>query len=336
MIGSVDGDGNVLTPVFSYTGSCGGFTNRPCKKRETFAQWRGMAPTQRAAASAAASRAFTRRPTPPLPDCVPISGRSSSPSRGLSPFVWRWATDARQENVKPAPETSAPSFDALRDAILRGMAHALSNRVAALGGINGLADPGSIWTERLAKALQDEARRLEDLLRLMRLLPDDGRGDPGAIELQALVPDVIALHAYQSALLQVECAAVYHRETMPVFANRPRLVHSLLLAIDAAKRHAHPRGGRVSVSYGGDADLVTIRVATEPSTSPVKAGASASEVAAATPSVTEAALRAAVSSVGGSRDIALAIEDDQMRIDLAVPTLAAGRRAQLETRPATA
>lgn len=237
--------------------------------------------------------------------------------------------------MKPALDTSAPSFDALRDAILRGMAHALSNRVAALGGINGLADPGQIWTERLSKALQDEARRLEEILRLMRLLPDDGRGDPGAIELQALVPDVIALHAYQSALLQVECAAVYDRETMPVFANRPRLVHSLLLAIDAAKRHAHPHGGRVSVSYGGDADLVTIRVATEPAASPVKTGANTSEVAAATP-VTEAALRAAVSGVGGPSDIALAIEGGQMRIELAVPTLAAGRRAQLATRPATA
>jgi signal transduction histidine kinase len=159
--------------------------------------------------------------------------------------------------VKPASDTS--SFDALRDAILRGMAHALSNRVAALGGINGLADPGEIWTERLSKALHDEARRLEDILRLMRLLPDDGRGEPGAIELQPLVPDVVALHAYQSALLQVECAAIYDRETMPVFANRPRLVHALLLAIDAAKRHAQSKGGRVSVSYAGDAECVTIR-----------------------------------------------------------------------------
>ena len=248
--------------------------------------------------------------------------------------MWRSATDARQAGVNPAPET--PGFDPLRDAILRGMAHALSNRVAALGGINGLADPGQIWTERLAKALGDEARRLEDILRLMRLLPDDGRGDAGAIELQPLVPDVIALHAYQSALLQVECTAVFDRETMPVFANRPRLVHSLLLAIDAAKRHAQRNGGRVVVSYGGAADVVVIRVATEPSPSPAKPMSSAAAAAAAAaPPVTEEALRAGVASVGGPSDIALATEGDQVRIELSVPTLAAGRRAELAAKPAS-
>jgi len=229
--------------------------------------------------------------------------------------------------VKPASDTS--SFDALRDAILRGMAHALSNRVAALGGINGLADPGEIWTERLSKALHDEARRLEDILRLMRLRPDDGRGEPGAIELQPLVPDVVALHAYQSALLQVECAAIYDRETMPVFANRPRLVHALLLAIDAAKRHAQSKGGRVSVSYAGDAECVTIRVATEPSTAPGKAGAAAPENTA--PSAT--AIRAAIADRGGPADVAVTTDGDQLRIELPVPTLAAGRRGQLAARP---
>lgn len=229
--------------------------------------------------------------------------------------------------MKPASDIT--SFDALRNAILRGMAHALSNRVAALGGINGLAPPGEVWTERLSKALGDEARRLEDLLRLMRLLPDDGRGEPGAIELQPLVPDVIALHAYQSALLQVECAAVHARETMPVFANRPQLVHALLLAIDAAKRHAQATGGRVSVSYAGDADRVTIRVATEPSAAPVKPGAAAPENTAPTAT----ALRAAIASVGGPSSVGIATDGEQLRIELPVPTLAAGRRAQLAARP---
>jgi hypothetical protein len=233
--------------------------------------------------------------------------------------------------VKPTPETS--SFDALRDAIIRGMAHALSNRVAALGGINGLADPGQIWTERLSKALHDEARRLEEILRLMRLLPEDGRGDPGAIELQPLVPDVIALHGYQSALLQVNCSALYDRETMPVFANRPRLVHALLLAIDAAKRHAQARGGCVVVSYRGDAERVTIRVATEPSPVPVKTAAVAVVGSPASITTTASALRTAVASVGGPSDITVEGDGDELRIELAIPTLAAGRRDERLARP---
>jgi len=248
--------------------------------------------------------------------------------------VWRSGFDARHENVKPTPETT--SFDALRDAILRGMAHALSNRVAALGGINGLVDPGQVWTERLSKALHDEARRLEDILRMMRLLPDDGRGEAGAIELQALVPDVIALHAYQSALLQVECTAAYDRETMPVFANRPRLVHALLLAIDSAKRYAHARGGRVSVSYGGDADRVTIRVSSEPSpASGTPLGAAFDDIAARI-AATGSALRAAIAAVGGPPDVTVSSDGGELRVELTVPTLAAGRRGELAARPTTA
>lgn len=232
--------------------------------------------------------------------------------------------------VKEMMSSTAESnpFDALRDAILRGMAHALSNRVAALGGINGLVDPGQIWTERLSKALHDEARRLEDILRLMRLLPDDGRGMAGAVELQPLIPDVVALHAYHSALLQVECAVVHDRATMPVFANRPRLVQALLLVIDEVKRHARPRGARVVVSYGGDAERVAIRVATEPSTTPPATSVARASGDGASTAAIDSALRAAIGRVGGSHDVVVSEENGELRVELTVPTLAAGRRGE--------
>jgi hypothetical protein len=224
-------------------------------------------------------------------------------------------------------------FDALRDAILRGIAHALSNRVAALGGIGMLADPGDIWTERLAKALGDEARRLEDILRLMRLLPDDGRGDPGAIELQPLIPDVIALHAYNSALLQVECVAVTDRAITPVFANRPRLVHALLLAIDSAKRHAMARGSRVVVGYGGDAERVVIRITTEPSPT-AKPATEPPDNSAGALAATEASLRTALARAGANFPLAVSASDGQLGIELTVPTLAEGRRSEREAAAA--
>ena len=224
-------------------------------------------------------------------------------------------------------------FDALRDAILRGMAHALSNRVAALGGVSMLADPGQIWTERLSKALQDEARRLEEILRLMRLLPNDGRGEPGAVELQPLIPDVAALHAYNSALLQVECATVHDRETMPVYANRPQLVHALLLAIDTAKRHALARGARVVVSYAGDTERVAIRVVTEPSATARPANGGGDSNTAQTAAM-EAALPSAIARVGGSFPAAISSNDGALRIEISVPTLAAGRRSERSTSAA--
>lgn len=217
-------------------------------------------------------------------------------------------------------------FDALRDAILRGIAHALSNRVAALGGVSMLADPGQIWTERLSKALQDEARRLEEILRLMRLLPNDGRGEAGAVELQPLVPDVVALHAYNSALLQVECATIHDRETMPVYANRPQLVHALLLAIDAAKRHAMARGARVVVSYAGDTERVALRIVTESSTT--ARPANSVDASAAPPAAIETALPSTIERVGGSFPVMVSANDGALRIEISVPTLAAGRRSE--------
>ncbi len=228
-----------------------------------------------------------------------------------------------------ASETN--SFNLLRDAILRGMAHALSNRVAALGGIGSLADPGQIWTERLSKALQDEGRRLEDILRLMRLLPEDGRGEAGAVELQPLIPDVIALHGYNSALLQVECTAAYDRETMPVFANRPRLVHLLLLAIDAAKQHAHAHGGKVAVAYSGDTEKVTIRVATEAGGHPAKSPAPATAEMESRVVAVESVLRAAAAHGRTRCDIAVKSAGDQLSIEITIPTLAAGRRGERTT-----
>jgi hypothetical protein len=232
-------------------------------------------------------------------------------------------------NTSPEPNP----FDALRDAILRGIAHALSNRVAALGGIGMLVDPGDIWTERLAKALGDEGKRLEDILRLLRLLPDDGRGEAGAIELQPLIPDVIALHAYNSALLQVECTSVADRETAPVFANRPRLVHALLLAIDTAKRHAMVRGSRVVVSYSGDAERVVIRVVTEPSAIAKPVGGPP-DGGAGSVDATGVALRDALARAAANFPATVTVSDGFLRIEITVPTLAAGRRIEREAAAA--
>ena len=222
---------------------------------------------------------------------------------------------------------SDSSFDTLRDAILRGVAHAVSNRVAALGGIAGVVDPGQIWTEKMSHLLHGEAKRLEDILRLLRLIPSDERAQPGAIELQALLPDVVALHAFNSALLQVECAVEYDRETMPVFGNRLRLVHTLLVIIDVAKRHAQRTGGRVAIRYSGDGESVIISVATEPSATPRASAALPVDSSMNLPAI-ELALRASVARVGGDPVLRITAEGREMCIALTVPTLAAGRRSE--------
>ncbi len=219
------------------------------------------------------------------------------------------------------------SFDALRDAILRGVAHAVSNRVAALGGIAGVVDPGQIWTEKMSHLLHGEAKRLDDILRLLRLIPTDDRAQPGAIEVQALIPDVVSLHALNSALLQVECVVEYNRETMPVLGVRPQLVHTLLLIIDTAKRQAQRSAGRVVIRYRDDGERVSIRVATEPSGSNGISAAPATESSMNIDAI-ELALRSGIARVGGDPVLAATVEGRQLCIELTVPTLAAGRRSE--------
>ena len=238
---------------------------------------------------------------------------------------------------------SANPFDALRDAILRGVAHALSNRVAALGGIAGLVDPGQVWTDKMSKALHDEARRLGDVLRLLRLVPSDVRVEAGAVELQPLIPDVVALHAYNSMLLQVECAIEYNREAMPVFGNRIQIVRALLLVIDTAKQHARTSGGRVVIRYSGDAERVRVEVATEPSATPAAASASATPNGGAVAPTPSAAgdgervgqeLRLAIARVTGDLAVEVQVENGTLRVVLTLPTLAAGRHAERGKRSA--
>ena len=234
-------------------------------------------------------------------------------------------------------------FDALRDAILRGVAHALSNRVAALGGIAGLVDPGQVWTDKMSKALHDEARRLGDVLRLLRLVPSDVRVEAGAVELQPLIPDVVALHAYNSVLLQVECAIEYNREAMPVYGNRIQIVRALLLVIDAAKQHARTSSGRVVIRYTGDAERVRVEVGTEPSATPAAFSTRPlpnGGVVAPTPSAGEDGapigqeLRLAIAKVAGDLPVEVQVENGALRVVLTLPTLAAGRRAERGTRNA--
>lgn len=238
---------------------------------------------------------------------------------------------------------SADPFDALRDAILRGVAHALSNRVAALGGIAGLVDPGQLWTDKMSKALHDEARRLGDVLRLLRLVPSDVRAEPGAVELQPLIPDVVALHAYNSALLQVECVIEYNREAMPAYGNRIQIVRALLLVIDTAKQHARANAGRVVIRYSGDAERVRVEVATEPSATLAAASVLAMPNGRAVAPAASAGgdgapigheLRLAIARVAGDLPVEVQVGNGALRVALTLPTLAAGRRGERGTRSA--
>ena len=151
-------------------------------------------------------------------------------------------------------------FAAIRDGILRGVAHALSNRVAALSGVAGLVDFGNLPADRLSRALGSEVSQLGQLVEMVRLLPSDARPRGEAIELRTMLPAVVALHALHADLRDVACTIHHDRDAQPVHLGRSAFIHAVLVLIDAAKRDALRNRGSVALSYRGDATWVTVAV----------------------------------------------------------------------------
>jgi hypothetical protein len=102
--------------------------------------------------------------------------------------------------------------------------------------------------------------QLHALVELVRLLPVDPRARAEAIELQTMLPQVVALHAMHGDLRDVACALHHDRDTPPVHLVRSVLVYAMLILVDAAKRDALPTLGSVTVGYRGDPSWVSIAV----------------------------------------------------------------------------
>ena len=115
-------------------------------------------------------------------------------------------------------------------------------------------------SQRIARALGSEVGQLHALVELVRLLPVDPRARAEAIELQTILPQIVALHAMHGELRDVGCSVAHDRETPPVHIVKPTLVYAMLILVDGAKRDALPSQGAVTVGYGGDPSWVSVTV----------------------------------------------------------------------------
>lgn len=218
-------------------------------------------------------------------------------------------------------------LDGIRDGILRGVAHALSNRVSALSGVAGLVAFGNLPADRLSRALDSEVSQLGQLVELLRLLPSDIRPRGEAIELKTLLPGVIALHALHADLREIPCTIHHDRDAQPVHLGRSVFVHTVLVLIDAAKREALRDRGSVSLTYTGDSEWVAIAVESLPGASSPAAGGTGA---------TDLEVRRLVGAAVAALDPSLSV-DVQRRgqrpgsglcLELRLPTLLAVRRRE--------
>jgi len=124
-----------------------------------------------------------------------------------------------------------------QEALLRGLAHALSNRVGTIVSAVGMLAPGAPAAAPIVGVLQDEGTRLEELLGLVRLLAGDGGSDaPEPIHLPDLVRPIVALHAQHPDGRDVDTSTEATPIDAPAVASPTALGRVLLLLLTAAKR----------------------------------------------------------------------------------------------------
>ncbi|AHG87759.1 hypothetical protein J421_0222 [Gemmatirosa kalamazoonensis] len=144
-----------------------------------------------------------------------------------------------------------------QDALLRGLAHALSNRVGTLVAATGLLEPGAVAPASIVGVLRDETERLEGVLVLVRLLAGSASDVDVAepLHLPDLVTPIVELHAHHPQLRDVPVTVTPDPLAPPVRARHVGLARALLLLLGTAKR-----GAAASIAWTLDGDDVALTV----------------------------------------------------------------------------
>lgn len=123
----------------------------------------------------------------------------------------------------------AAGWSALLDRIIRGVCHDLNSRVSSLMAVTQLMQLG----EPVPDAFADETGKLEQLARLLQLIPTDLDGEPEALLLQDLVTDALTLHARARDKGYARPPRVEVSESTPaVLVGAGRAMRALTLLID--------------------------------------------------------------------------------------------------------
>lgn len=203
---------------------------------------------------------------------------------------------------------------------LRGLNHALSNRVAAVAALGACLTSDEPIDAELLQALRAEGDRLERLLHLQRLL--GGTSAPAeAVHLPDLVPDVAALYAQQSAMRDLPLEVATDAAVVPVRVRPSALAQAMLAMLGAAAAWARgARGATLLLRTGGDATTTVVSVEAR---WPVGADAPAG---AAAPTVAPQLHAAAWLLADAEARVQLQPLDAGVRVELALPTLLELRR----------
>lgn len=162
----------------------------------------------------------------------------------------------------PLPAPVGSRWPALLESLLRGIGHSLSNRVA---GLLALAEiPIDEHDAESLGLLPHEADRLQDLLRVVKLLPAERVANPTAMVLDDVVGDGCAIMALHPSGREIAWSTANASGTQPVRVERWMLLRALLLMMDVCREWAASAGSRtavVVVRAGGDGATSVLEVA---------------------------------------------------------------------------
>ena len=148
----------------------------------------------------------------------------------------------------------ADAWSEVSETLVRGLAHALSNRIATIGTIAELLRVGGDDPVAMSEMLGVETRRLEDLLEQMRALSSRSAGRLEAMRLTDAVAGAMALHSYHPERRAIAITVEPGDESRPVLGDAIRLQRELLLLLDAATHggaRARVAGGAGAVRVAG-------------------------------------------------------------------------------------
>lgn len=156
--------------------------------------------------------------------------------------------------VAPVDVSSDGEWTPLFEDLLRGLVHAINNRVTALGAFAELA---SFEDEPLEiDALKQEINRLHGVSSLIGVLAT--RNDEmEALELSSVMDIALNVHSHHPRMRSVPCTVETRGSVLPVRVPRWAMLRLCLLMIDAAKRTGSANSAlAVTVGLSGDEQFV--------------------------------------------------------------------------------
>lgn len=124
----------------------------------------------------------------------------------------------------------------IHDDLLRGVAHAMSNRLATIDAVAGILEIGGAPEVRFVQGLRQDAEQLEALLQTLRRLPRGEETTPEPMLVTDAIEAARRLVEHHPNLRGRSLAVTMRNDIVPVIAEPIGLAHALVVALLAAAR----------------------------------------------------------------------------------------------------